>query len=447
MPAGRVELAPLRGGARDFDFLYGTWKPAYPSAGFAADRTNQITDGRVTVRPLARGQVAAEYEVVRGDGERISGLELMLYDARTRQWAIHDARSDSARLEPPAYGHFDGTDGRFYGERELGGRRVPVRIAWSMHGLDRVTWEWAYSLDGGATWAQHWRMDLARSGPAPGEAGRTPPNDAAAFPAPGASAAPRGTGRIHTCCSLLEAFRYVVPPGQEKALTQLFNDETALLGDSGYVQDVALLRDIDRPNTYVWLRGFQTEAALRPFYYGPAWSAHRETLDRMGIRIDSAYSLHAGTYTRGFTLGERLTPRNAYKAGGLVVATVYTFDWSRSGGAPSAPSLVPIMAAAGGRPLALFETYGWVLDPPAANGERMPNAAGRAPPTRSRMVALFTWLPDIAAYERYIAALDSDPQYRDVMAPIERSVTASIAVWRLAPLAGSRAFRWSWEGN
>ena len=439
MPAGRVELEPLHGGARDFDFLYGTWRVSHPRVYYGTSRSNQILDGRVTVRPLARGQVVADYDIVRADSVRLSGLELMLYDARTKQWAIHDAPSDSALLEP-AYGHFDGNDGLFYGERELGGRRTPVRVSWGMRGLDHVAWAWSYSLDGGATWAQHWRMDLSRSGPAPGEPARTAPNESGE---PVARAASR---RIRVCCSVVESFRYVVPPGEEKTLTRLFNDETALLGDSGFVDDIALLRDVDRPNTYVWLRGFTADDAVRRFYYTPIWSSHREMLDRAGIRIDSAYSLRPGLYTTGFTLGDRLTQQKADESAGIVVATIYTFDWSHYDGPSWAPSLVPVMAAAGGRPLALFETNGWALEPPAANGARAAGVPNRAPPTGSRMVALFTWLPDVAAYERYAAALDRDPQYRDVIGPIlEKNGVAPIAVWRLQPLAGSRAFRWSWE--
>ncbi|HEX6630020.1 MAG TPA: hypothetical protein VF048_02975, partial [Gemmatimonadaceae bacterium] len=116
MPAGRVSLAPLRDGARDADFLYGTWKVAGP--GYRTGSANEIVDGRVRVRSLARGRVVADYEAVLGDGSRLTGLELMLYDPKTRQWAVQDARGDSAALlEPPAYGHFDeppdqGTQGR-----------------------------------------------------------------------------------------------------------------------------------------------------------------------------------------------------------------------------------------------------------------------------------------------------------------------------------------------
>ena len=443
MPAGRVVLQPLRDGARDFDFLLGSWTLSYrgyAAAGSPAD--NRIEEGRVTVRRVAPGQVVADYEVVRADRGKISGLELMLYDPTMKQWAVYDARSDSGRLEPPAYGHFDGTDGRFFAEREVGGRRLPVRISWTTRGLEQITWEWAYSLDGGATWHEYWRMDLTRSGPAPGERVRTAPNDA------GAAAASATARRIRSCCHVVESFRYVVPAGNESALTKLFNDEATLLGDSGGVHDIALLRDLDRPNTYLWLRGFYSDDAVRRFAATPVWSAHRQTLDRTAITIDSAYSLRAGLYTSGFTLGERLTQRAAAGSAGIVVATIYTFDSSRYEGPLWVPSLVPIMAAAGGRPLAVFETHGWAVEAPAANGERTTGFSSRAPPTRSRMVAVFTWLPDSTAYDGYVAALDRDPQYRDMIArTIERNLAAPIAVWRLVPLAGSHAFRWSWEAN
>src|SRR5262249_4430709 len=150
-----------------------------------------------------------------------------------------------------------------------------------------------------------------------------------------------------------------------------------------------------------WFRGFSTGEVVSRFSFGPVWDAHREMIERTEIRIDSAYSLRPAVYTSGFTLGEQLTQRAANETVGIVVATIYRFDWRRYQGPMSPFPLVPAMAAAGGRPLAAFETAGWSANPPGAHGERTKGTPGRAVPDNPRIVAFFTWFPDVAAYDRY----------------------------------------------
>ena len=92
---------------------------------------------------------------------------------------------------------------------------------------------------------------------------------------------------------------------------------------------VGQFRDLDDPDRFVWLRGFSdmtTRAqALKDFYGGPVWKAHREAANETMIDSDNVLLLRPARPASGFSLenadrqalGGRGNPR------GLVVATIY----------------------------------------------------------------------------------------------------------------------------
>ncbi|WP_404368681.1 NIPSNAP family protein [Corallococcus coralloides] len=82
-----------------------------------------------------------------------------------------------------------------------------------------------------------------------------------------------------SCCSVLELRQYTLHPGQRDVLISLF--ERAFI-ESQEVTGMHLIgqfRDEDRPDRFVWLRGFRDMAsrreALSAFYGGPVWKEHR----------------------------------------------------------------------------------------------------------------------------------------------------------------------------
>ena len=102
----------------------------------------------------------------------------------------------------------------------------------------------------------------------------------------------------------MELRRYVASRDGVRVLQELFRDENAvgrsvgiqqrvgsgLRTDSAdvdvyWMQNLALLRDIDRPDSYVWLRGHTVmQGNPAPFYLTPTWSLHQEAVRRAGIR-------------------------------------------------------------------------------------------------------------------------------------------------------------------
>jgi hypothetical protein len=68
--------------------------------------------------------------------------------------------------------------------------------------------------------------------------------------------------------------------------------------------------------------------ALKDFYGGPVWKAHREAANATMIDSDNVLLLHPATPTSGFSLGNKERPRvGASEARSeLIVATIYYND-------------------------------------------------------------------------------------------------------------------------
>lgn len=82
------------------------------------------------------------------------------------------------------------------------------------------------------------------------------------------------------CCSVLELRQYTLHPGQRNVLIPLFDTHFVETQEAVGMHVVGQFRDEDRPDRFVWLRGFRDmasrAAALGAFYGGPVWKAHRE---------------------------------------------------------------------------------------------------------------------------------------------------------------------------
>ncbi|RKH12346.1 NIPSNAP family protein [Corallococcus praedator] len=81
------------------------------------------------------------------------------------------------------------------------------------------------------------------------------------------------------CCSVLELRQYTLHPGQRDVLITLFDQEFVEAQEAVGMHIVGQFRDEDRPDRFVWMRGFpdmaSRSAALGAFYGGPVWKAHR----------------------------------------------------------------------------------------------------------------------------------------------------------------------------
>ena len=145
--------------------------------------------------------------------------------------------------------------------------------------------------------------------------------------------------------------------------------------------------------------------ALKDFYGGPVWKAHREAANATMIDSDDVLLLHPATPTSGFSLGSKTRPpagSNNIRSE-LLVATIYYFN------APVEASFVqffektvkPAVIGSGATVLAYFVT------------EHSENTFPALPVREGENVFVsFARFNDPVAYELHIGALTQSPRWR-----------------------------------
>ncbi len=90
---------------------------------------------------------------------------------------------------------------------------------------------------------------------------------------------------------------------------------------------IGTFRDLDRPNSFVWLRGFTDMdsrlAGLTAFYDGPVWKFHREAANATMIDSDDVLLLHAPSDRAAFRSVAARPSIGEKRPGGLLAATIY----------------------------------------------------------------------------------------------------------------------------
>jgi hypothetical protein len=213
-----------------------------------------------------------------------------------------------------------------------------------------------------------------------------------------------------TCCPIVELRQYTLHPGKRDVLIDLFDREFVEPQEALGMKVIGQFRDLNNPNLFVWLRGFWDMAsraqALKDFYGGPVWKAHREAANATMIDSDNVLLLHPATPTSAFSFGNKeRSPVGAKETRSeLVVATIYYFD------APVDATFVqffeetvkPAVIGSGATVLASFVT------------EHSENTFPALPVREGENV--FVWFArfdDAPAYERYLAALIQSPRWHD----------------------------------
>jgi NIPSNAP len=90
-------------------------------------------------------------------------------------------------------------------------------------------------------------------------------------------------------CGVVELRRYDLHPGARDTLIELFDREFVETQEALGMQVLGTFRDLDDPNSFVWLRGFADMAARAPaletFYSGSVWAEHSS--EAVATMIDS----------------------------------------------------------------------------------------------------------------------------------------------------------------
>lgn len=242
--------------------------------------------------------------------------------------------------------------------------------------------------------------------------------------------------RVQTCCPIVELRQYTLHPGSRDTLIELFDREFVGSQEAVGMKVIGQFRDLDDPNRFVWLRGFHDmpsrAQALKEFYAGPVWKAHREVANATMIDPDNVLLLRSAQAESGFSLEgmDRPPPGASEVPKGLVVATSYYFD------APAGDHFVdffdlvvkPVLIGAGASILAYFVTESSANSFPA-----LPVREGE------NVFFWFSRFRDQVEHERHDAALARSPLWSgEISQELARRVKRDPEVLRLSPTARSQ---------
>jgi hypothetical protein len=238
-----------------------------------------------------------------------------------------------------------------------------------------------------------------------------------------------------TCCPIVELRQYTLHPGKRDVLIDLFDREFVESQEALGMKIIGQFRDLDNPNRFVWMRGFRDmpsrAQALKDFYGGPVWKAHREAANATMIDSANVLLLHPTNPTLGFSLGNKARPRvgSTEPRSELIVATIYYFDAPLDAGFLQffEKTVKPEVSSSGASVLAYFVTE---------HGE---NTFPALPVRQGENV--FVWFArfnDPAAYERQIAALAQSPLWRDdISKELARRLKREPEILKLSPTTRS----------
>lgn len=238
-----------------------------------------------------------------------------------------------------------------------------------------------------------------------------------------------------TSKSIIELRRYRLHPGARETLIDLFDREFIESQEAQGMSVIGQFRDLDDPNSFVWLRGFDDmpsrAAALNAFYTGPVWAAHRDQANGTMVNSDNVLLLRPASPDVGFAPVRvtRPAPGAADLQRGLVVATIcYLAPRTEEEFAGFFEAVVkPHLEQASATVLAALVT------------ERSPNTFPRLPVREGETVFVwFSAFPSLAAYETHVAELArSETWATEVVSQMERRMWRQSEVSRLAPTARS----------
>src|SRR5688572_7346005 len=118
--------------------------------------------------------------------------------------------------------------------------------------------------------------------------------------------------KTQTYSPIVELRQYTLHPGKRDNLIELFDREFVETQEAVGIQVIGQFRNLDDPDQFVWLRGFNDMEAraesLNAFYSGPVWKAHRDAANATMIDSDNVLLLRLAHSNSGFTLNGNRPP-------------------------------------------------------------------------------------------------------------------------------------------
>jgi hypothetical protein len=162
-------------------------------------------------------------------------------------------------------------------------------------------------------------------------------------------------------CRIVELRRYALRPGARETLIALFDRELVETQEAVGMQVLGQFRDLDDPDSFVWLRGFSDmqarKRALESFYGGPVWKQHSRAANATMIDSDNVLLLRP---ISGLDLDSKARPAPGSTAAqpGVLVVTTYSLAQPGAADFPGffLRELEPVLRDAGISVLATYAT-------------------------------------------------------------------------------------------
>jgi hypothetical protein len=124
------------------------------------------------------------------------------------------------------------------------------------------------------------------------------------------------------CCPVIELRQYTLRPGKRDVLIDLFDRHFVEAQEATGMTVIGQFRDRQRPDRFVWMRGFPDMAArhraLDRFYNGPVWAAHRTAANDTMLDSDDVLLLKPARPDMAFRFENRSGPKVDARRGVLV---------------------------------------------------------------------------------------------------------------------------------
>lgn len=234
--------------------------------------------------------------------------------------------------------------------------------------------------------------------------------------------------------AFVELRQYTLHPGQRDVLIELFDREFLETQEAVGMTVLGQFRDLDRPDIFVWLRGFpdmpSRAASLTAFYGGPVWREHRTSANATMIDASNVLLLEPASAATSFGAADRPAKGAATSARpGLIVVTIHYPRPQAMAGFPGffAESVRPLLTSTGA---AIAAEY--VTSPQPNNFLRLPIREGEA------AFVYFARFDSAADHEQHRQSLTADARWQDVSAALESQLAKPTETLRLVPTSRSR---------
>ncbi len=226
--------------------------------------------------------------------------------------------------------------------------------------------------------------------------------------------------------NLIELRQYLLHTGQRDTLIEVFEREFIETQEAVGMDVLGQFRDPQRPDYFVWLRGFPDMTArhesLTAFYEGPAWAKHSDIAIATMIDTDNVMLLRAVT-TDDALPAHRPQQRDLRTPTGLVVVVAEQVEHIDQRAIEEFKSnVIPGLERSGCRTLGVYAS------------EDTPNTFARLPVRNDRAIV---WIgaiesDDSSAVRQAIAPVAERRQDRHVLIPTARSVLDGTTRTRIA---------------